>query len=64
MASWINARIDGFQDEKRWVTFEFATEADAKEFFRLATISKDVDDELLLFGDGAIRTVSRQRKKK
>lgn len=41
------------------VVFDFNTEADAKEFLRLAKIDKDVEDELVLYGDGVLRTMKR-----
>ena len=44
-------------------TFYFKDEQEAKEFVRLAKISKDVDDELLFYGDGVLRTLEKKSGK-
>ena len=57
------ARIVDVELRKTTVLLAFQTEADAAEFARLARISADVDAELLLYGDGVLRTAARKRKK-
>jgi hypothetical protein len=46
------------------VTLYFNFEEDAKEWYRLAKISKDIDDELLLYGDGVLRTLEKKNATK
>jgi hypothetical protein len=60
----LNNWVDVSYDDKLSITFKFETKKDAQEFMRLVEISRDVDDELLLYGDGVLRTVKRNGKRK
>lgn len=66
MSNWVEAYYDYQQPNDNakgtpCVVFEFKTEADAKEFLRSAKICKEVNDELLFYGEGVLRTVKRGR---
>jgi hypothetical protein len=60
----LNNWVDVSYDDKLSITFKFETKKDAQEFMRLVEISRDVDDELLLYGNGVLRTVKRNGKRK
>ena len=56
---WTEVNMPPYGDESPHVIFYFDKESDAKEFLRHAKICKDVDDELLFYGDGVLRTIKR-----
>jgi len=60
--TWSKVEYDYRDEGTHFAVFSFRTAADAKEFVRLAKIGKDVDDELLLYGNGVLRTIKRGSK--